>query len=419
MTRFLFRSWPMLAAFFTVVAAGHSAPSLKVAADFEGGSVKVLAIEDSTRTISFTPGGDAVQGWPCWWYFRIDGVEAGQVITLRLKPSDSVLTEPGAKPLAGSWAMPTQATWSSDSHTWRHTDPGTLEGDTMTYTLAAESTSLFVAWGPPSTPQLVAGWVREWNAQLPAAKAETLCQSREGRPVPMLHLMEGDLPAASRLGIWIQARQHAWETGGSWVARGLGDWLTGSSPQAVWLRQHAEIFLVPIMDVDHTATGQGGKDAIPHDHNRDWTELPHWNETTSAMAKVKALIGEKRMDLFLDLHNPAPRDPTFFFVLDDQYHPPGTLDSRNRFTELAFQRISAGEPKIPMSDKLRPTGPKYHPLWKQISANWVTMNGNPQTVAVCLETAWNTPNSTVEGYRAVGTNLGLAVEEFLRTRPTP
>ena len=59
----------------------------------------------------------------------------------------------------------------------------------------------------------------------------------------------------------------------------------------------------------------------------------------------------------------------------------------------------------------------YHPFWRQISANWVSMNGNPHTVSLCLETIWNYKNSNTESYRAVGTNLAAAVREYLAERP--
>jgi hypothetical protein len=44
------------------------------------------------------------------------------------------------------------------------------------------------------------------------------------------------------------------------------------------------------------------------------------------------------------------------------------------------------------------------------------MNGNPHTVSLCLETGWNSRNSTTEGYRAVGANLACAVREYLAER---
>ena len=56
-------------------------------------------------------------------------------------------------------------------------------------------------------------------------------------------------------------------------------------------------------------------------------------------------------------------------------------------------------------------------LVEQISVNSVSMNGNPHTVSLCLETIWNSPNSTTEGYRAVGANLAAAVREYRAERP--
>ena len=66
------------------------------------------------------------------------------------------------------------------------------------------------------------------------------------------------------------------------MAQGFAEWLLSDAADAAWLRQHAEIFIVPIMDVDNTATGNGGKDAQPQDHNRDWSPQPHWNEIIAA-----------------------------------------------------------------------------------------------------------------------------------------
>jgi hypothetical protein len=398
-------------------SVAQAAP-LVVGSDFEGASVKVIEIDQSARRITFTPGGDAKRGWPCWWYFRVDGITAGEAITLRLQGSTSVTDRPGAKPLASSWAMPGQATWSADGTTWQHSDPGTKEGEAMVYVLKPQTASVFVAWGPPCTPTTAARWVREWSAKSPHAKAEELCRSREGRAVPMLHVMEGDLPREKRLGVWVQARQHAWESGSSWVARGFGDWLTGDSAEAAWLRQHAEIFLVPIMDIDNTATGNGGKDAQPQDHNRDWSPQPHWNEVAAAQRMVSGLIAEGRMDVFLDLHNPAPGDPTFFYILDNELLKEPMVALRDRFIQLAYGRISKIKPLIPMSNKPKTTGAGYHPLWRQISANWVSMNGNPHTVSLCLETLWNYKNSTTDGYSAVGANLAAATQEFLAGRET-
>jgi hypothetical protein len=70
-----------------------------------------------------------------------------------------------------------------------------------------------------------------------------------------------------------------------------------------------------------------------------------------------------------------------------------------------------------MSNRPKFTGPNYHPRWKEISANWVALNGNPHTVGLCLETIWNCSASTVTGYKAVGSRLGAALREHLGAQP--
>ena len=392
-----------------------AADPLTIEAGFEGASVRVLEIDDDARSVSFAPGGDPVRGWPCWWYFRVDGIAPKETITLRLRGSTATVKK--QTPLAASWAMPARATFSIDGETWRHTEKGQRQEKWMIYTLKPNSASVFVAWGPPYTVSTAAKFVRDMSKKYSYATAAELCRSREGRPVPMLHVREGERTQEQRFGVWIQARQHAWESGSSWVTQGLGEWLLKDAKEAAWLRQHAEIFVIPVMDVDNTATGNGGKNAIPHDHNRDWSPQPHWNEIIAAQRMIHGLIDEGRLDVFLDLHNPAPSDPTFFYVLPRDMLDEPMVGLRDRFIELAYARISKTKPWMPMRKEPKLTGASYHPLWRQISANWACMNGNPHTVSLCLETAWNQENSTTAGYRAVGANLAAAVQEYLCERP--
>ena len=304
---------------------------------------------------------------------------------------------------------------SPDGKTWKRTEPGQKKDGRMTYVIKTDVPSLLVAWGPPYTPSRAAAFVHEAATGAASAQELELCKSREGRSVPMLRVCEGDRVEAHRFGVWVEARQHAWEAGSSWVCQGFAEWLLGSDSDAAWLRQNAEIFIVPIMDVDNTATGNGGKEALPHDHNRDWSGNPHWNEVVAAQSNIRQLTSEGRMDVFLDLHNPAPGDKkAFFYALPAELMKEPMLTNRNHFIELATSSILE---VFPMLDKPKEDGPQYHPLWRQISGTWVGMNGNPHTVATCLETSWNTPKSTIEGYKAVGAHLGKAIQAYLSGRP--
>ncbi len=393
---------------------------LRVDTSFEGASAADIKIDQESRTIEFMPGGDPVRGWPCWWYFRVEGIQPGETLQLKLRGSNATVQEPGAallKPLSPSWAMPGRASLSADGIVWAHSEKGTRDGDWMIYSARSEGTSFYAAWGPACTPQDARRWAAEFAQNKHAVQSLELCRSREGRPVPMLRVLDGERPLAERFGVWVQARQHAWESGSSWVARGFMEWVLGDSEKAKALRQAAEITWVPIMDVDNTATGNGGKDAVPYDHNRDWSDLPHWNETQAAQARVKELIKTGRMDVFLDLHNPGPDDPTFFFLLDSAVLSPEMADRQRRFADLGYRLISQAKPMIPMSVNPKMIGANYSKRWREMSAHWVSLHGNPQTVAVCLETIWNSQASTTDGYRKVGQCLAEALADFLAEQP--
>ena len=402
-----------------LVLACHKAAAeelLVVDADFEGGSVRTIGIDAAARRIDFMPGGDPERGWPCWWYFRVRGITPGESISLRLRASSATVERPGAplsKPLSAAWAQVERATYSIDGEMWLRTEKGVRDGEWLVYKLKPEASSIFVAWGPPYTPSMSAKFVNKQGNARRGATAMELCRSRDNRAVPMLHVMEGDLPKQQRFGVWIQARQHAWEAGSSWVAQGFGEWLLSDAADAAWLRRNAEIFLVPIMDVDNAATGNGGKDAHPHDHNRDWSTKPNWNEVSAAQRLIGGLAADGRLDLFLDLHNPSPTDPTFFFTLPDDQMTAPQVELRDRFIKAACARIAAMKLAMAVNNKPKSAGGKYTEKWREMSANWVALHGNPRTVSLCLETSWNHPSGTADVYRAVGAAVAAAVGEYL------
>ncbi len=395
-------------------AGRATAGELAVETDFEGASAKVVEIDQKARSIRFEPGGDVREGWPSWWNFRITGMQPGETVTLWLRAVNQLIPQSTYrwlkdKPLSLSWASPNQAVWSTDDETWHRTEPGRREGEWMIYSLKTESERLFVAWGPTYTPTRALQFTRSIAGKYPdVAKAETLCRSREGREVAMLRIADGSLPAAKRMALWIHARQHAWESGSSWVAQGFTEWLVANSAEAKWLRQNAEVFIVPVMDVDHVANGHGGKEAVPQDHNRDWSERPHWPEVAAAQATIRRLINEGRLRAFVDLHNPAPNDRTIHFHSSpDAESKPGQRAAMEQFFELSKTHLAAVMPLDPKA--IKKSGSNYDPNWSRMSRSWVTANAADDTLAVCIETPWNIEQSTQEGYRKMGAAIGVTL----------
>ncbi|MCE9529779.1 MAG: zinc carboxypeptidase [Planctomycetes bacterium] len=386
---------------------------LTVETDFEGGSAKVVAIDQQERSIRFEPGGDPRHGWPCWWNFRIRGARPGETLTLRLRALSESIPQSAYgwlkdKPLSLDWASPSRAAWSIDGENWQRTEPGTREGHWMIYRLKATTDALLVAWGPTYTPSRAGEFAHACARQHPAVvKAESLCQSRDGRSVTLLRIAEGPRPIPQRGAIWVQARQHAWESGSSWIAQGFTEWLLADSLEATWLRQHHEIFVVPVMDVDHVASGQGGKEAIPQDQNRDWTDRPHWPEVAAAQAAIRVLIRADRMSAFIDLHNPGPNDRAIHFhTPPDEGTKPGQRAAIDRFNLLAKTHLSK---VMPVQEKVVKSGANYNPNWMQMSHCWVAAHAPENTLALCIETPWNIDQSSQEGYRRMGAAIGLTI----------
>ena len=232
-----------------------------------------------------------------------------------------------------------------------------------------------------------------------------LAKTREGRPVHGIQLGGGTAEEPAPLGVWVQARQHAWEAGASWVSRGFVEWSASADPAAVELRRLATVYVIPIMDVDNVTLGAGGKEAVPRDHNRDWDDQPVYPEVAAAQQRIRDLDAQGRLHVFIDLHNPGPGEPRPYFYgpLDlDQMPVP---QQRNHARLLALAAECIRDP-LPLDAKYHfATYVKTDEERRRVSTAWVRNHTGENVVAVCLETAWDTPHSTAHGYQAVGRQL--------------
>ncbi len=393
-----------------VISSGYaeqqsSTPALACTSDFEGGSGKIESIDQAKRIIRLTPTPHKDRGWDCWWYVKVTGIEPGETITLDFG---------GGR---GNWAMPLRAAFSPDGRRWVQTAPGKRAGKRILYQQKVDGREAWFAWGPPLVPGDAAKLVQRVARSSPHAVQFEHCRTRGDRPVPALRVSQPGASDAERFGVWVLARQHAWECGSSWVARGLIEWLVSDDPRAEALRKRSLVTIVPIMDIDNTAIGAGGKEQKPHDHNRDWSEEPHWRSVEAAMARIKELDAAGRFDLFLDLHNPGwVIQDSFFLAVPRNLISDVGCRNLDRFLQAA--RVEINGP-LKFNNKVDILEPKYDPLWQHMGVHWVVRHAREHVVALLLETPWNTPHSTTEGYCRVGQQLGLAIERYFRTNPRP
>jgi len=395
--RWITLALPLLLGGACLAQDGTPQPPLTVSSDFPGGSVQIESIDQTQRAIHALPAHHQDRGWTCWWYFQVDGIAPGEALTLDMG--------------GGVWATPNQAFYSMDRKHWIQLSPGKRSGkDRIVYQQKIDSSTAWFAWGPPFLPDDAVALVKSAVAACPAATEFELCKTRAGRSTPALRIREPGLPDKDRSGIWIQARQHAWETGSSWVCAGLVHWLISDAPEAVKLRRSADIVIVPIMDIDNVTIGAGGKNEVPQDHNRDWTDHPHWRAVEAAQHGILEMDEQVGFDLFIDLHNPSAGDRAPYF-----YVPPGELLKEEgklalqRFVETAKQEMTG---LLAYQGKVLESGRSYDPNWAAISKNWVMQKCRPGVVSVTLETAWNTPESHQAGYEHVGAGLGRTISRL-------
>lgn len=370
---------------------------LTIHSDFPGGSVTVESIDQQARTLRVLPAHHQDRGWDCWWYFKVEGIVPGETLTLDVG--------------GGVWATPDQCFYSVDNSTWMQLPRGNRTvKNRIAFQAKVNSSTAWFAWGPPFVPTDAAALVKSAAASSPWATEFELCQTRAGRSTPALRVRETGTPDNERLRIWVQARQHAWESGSSWVCQGFVKWLISDDPAAVRLRKSTEIVIVPIMDIDNVTLGAGGKNEVPQDHNRDWTDHPHWRSVEAAQQEILKMNAEDRFALFVDLHNPSAGDrEPYFYTAPHQILSEVGKRRLDTFLEAARTEMTA---PLAFRGKTIESGASYDKNWQAISKNWVMQRCNPHAVALTLETAWNTPDSTPEGYQHVGHGLGRTIGRY-------
>jgi Zinc carboxypeptidase len=393
---------------------------LQVSSDFPGGSAKVLSIDPANNGVRIMPAGNPKQGWPCWWYFRLDGVDTNQPLVLEVVANQGVVQteKPGqTRKLAANQSLPDQATFSTDGTNWEHTDKGERQGSHTVYHINAAASTLWLAWGPPFTLKDANQLIQKICDNSPYAKSFVLAQTRGGRPVPGVRISQPGAADAPRFSVWIQARQHAWESGSSWVARGFAEWLISDDPAAESLRRKADIVIVPIFDVDNVELGQGGKNAIPHDQDEDWSPAPYFPEVAADMRSLSALAQADRLDLLLDLHNPGYNDRDIDFYLPPvPLLFPERVANQGSFFKIVREQMTGA---IKFNGRIGPNSQTYDPAVNNVFDGWVCAHSRPHVVSLTMEIPWSLSASTTSGYLKVGAQLGHSIELYLQPAIRP
>ena len=368
-------------------SGGATMPTPVFDTSFEGGNASVSFVDTVSWTVYVTPELKGSSPYRGWFYFKMSNLSSEQ-------PTNFVFQ---------SAAFFRRPAYSYDDEHWTEFPPAV--GGTYSLTLTGDP-----VWIAHSIPYLTTHQ-DELIADLegPLARVRTLATSEGGRPVEVLEITAPG-PARGKCGVWLVARQHAWEASGSWIADGLARWLVSPDPQALSLLLRARFHIVPIMDVDNVVLGGSGKDQQPIDINRDWRATPHWNAVSAAIGAIGAYAEANPYDVFIDSH--CPGSSTTFLAVQPQSMVSAAY--WERFQSFRQALIStASTAANPYTGSVSQWGPSYHPLWNQMSF-WHQYDHHPELrLSLTLETR----TSTKQGYRELSAGLGRALEMFLPCKP--
>src|SRR5690606_29478158 len=126
-----------------------------------------------------------------------------------------------------------QIFFSYDQKVWGLTDTGVpmvLEGrDFFVYKHITRNSKVWFAYDLPYTPEHLENLLIPLIQKNSNAELFTLCKTRNNRDNRALHLKPYENSQKVKFGIWLQARDHAFESGSSWVVHELSKWLMSDS----------------------------------------------------------------------------------------------------------------------------------------------------------------------------------------------
>jgi hypothetical protein len=148
--------------------------------------------------------------------------------------------------------------------------------------------------------------------QSPHARVEVIGKSVQGRDLLLVTVTDFAKPDADKKTIWLQARQHAWESGTSHVMEGALRFAVSDSPEARALRERNVCIFTPMVAVDGCAIGLPRFNVHGFDPNRHWDEVNlrdkrYLDQMPEVWYFKKAILGHvaegRRIDLMLNMHN--------------------------------------------------------------------------------------------------------------------
>jgi len=294
------------------MGTAFGAGPIEVKDNFESGSLGNWRIEQDTRLI-FTPrkeyDQDRINTAVTWFYGRLSNV-LNREIEILIEGLDYTVYN-GKQGNILPYGRDTVPVFSYDGKHWeRFSNCGFLEDQRIFRIRHIFSHNVvWIAYIPPYTFSRLESFLSGLKTH-PSIRIESIGHSVEGRPLYLVSAADPALDQETSPVVWIVARQHSFEAGGSWAVEGLLSFLTSPKPEARAVLQQIVFKICPMLNPDGVVSGGTRFNAAGVDLNRHWSPedpLSNSHEKAPEIISVKDALrqwrSKHRLDLWINIHN--------------------------------------------------------------------------------------------------------------------
>ncbi len=319
---------------------------ITVRTDFEAGSIGKVEFPGPNHvrcTVKGETDQDGRNRQPSWFYFRLDGV-AGRDLVIELSELHG---EYNYRPHDGSIHRNMRPVYSYDDRNWRHFESSEWDPalSAIRVRLKAEANRVWIARQPPYTTRHLARLLDELRGR-PWLRRQAVGRSVEGRPIWLLTVTNFQAPESGKRVIWWMARQHAWESGASWVTEGALRFLLSGDPEAARIRDNVIFLFFPMADPDGVHRGGVRFNRHGYDLNRNWDAVDP-RKMPEIACQRRAILewvdSGRRLDLFVTLHNTESQE----YIEGPLSAGPEVRALGERFWKLLLERTAFYSPHGP------------------------------------------------------------------------
>ncbi|XP_028914984.1 cytosolic carboxypeptidase 2 isoform X2 [Ornithorhynchus anatinus] len=170
-------------------------------------------------------------------------------------------------------------------------------------------------------------------ARAPYCKLRSLCRSLAGNTVYLLTVTSpsrSPREAAAKKAVVISARVHPGEPNGSWVMKGLLDFILSDAPDARLLRDAFLFKVVPMLNPDGVVVGNSRCSLTGRDMNRHYGTILKdsfpciWHTRNM----IKRILEEREILLYCDFHGHSRKNNVFMYGCNNKYDHKRQLHER-------------------------------------------------------------------------------------------